>query len=78
MSKAGASSVRSRFFLACLKPELCFPAHSARYAEWRGRGSVVAELKVAAAFESAGHGDLIGVLDVTAGGDAGGDAGDLD
>lgn len=33
-------------------------------------------LDFAAAFEGAGHGDLVGVLDVGAGGDAGGDAGD--
>ena len=35
-------------------------------------------LEIAAVFEGTGHGDFIGVLDVAAGGDAGGDAGDTD
>ena len=35
-------------------------------------------LEVAAAFEGAGHGDFVGVFDVGAGGDAGGDAGDAE
>ncbi len=45
--------------------------------EWGGSAGVW-ELKVAAAFEGAGHGDFVGVFDVGAGGDAGGDAGDFD
>ena len=35
-------------------------------------------LEVSAAFHGAGHGDLVGVFDVGAGGDAGGDAGDAE
>jgi len=33
-------------------------------------------LQLAAVFEGASHGDLVGVFDVRAGGDAGGDTGD--
>ena len=44
----------------------------------KGSGSRLRNLQVAAAFEGAGHGDLVGVLDVGAGGDAGGDAGDAE
>ena len=36
------------------------------------------ELQFAAAFHGAGHCDFVGVFDVAAGGDAGGDAGDFD
>src|ERR1700744_6088493 len=44
---------------------------------WRLRRSGAgAALERAAVFESAGHGDFVGVLDVGAGGDAGGDARD--
>ena len=35
-------------------------------------------LKFAAAFHGSGHGDFVGVLDVGAGGDSGGDAGDVE
>ena len=36
------------------------------------------KLKFAAAFHGSGHGDFVGVFDVGAGGDSGGDAGDAE
>jgi hypothetical protein len=40
--------------------------------------TILCHLEVAAPFHGAGHGDFVGVFDVGAGGDSGGDAGDAE